>query len=90
MLKQVIYGNQATIEAPASGVSGVLCRSIDSTYFFRIYNKDKTFTDYDLRHDDLKITIAADALASFYQLANDERVLDHSSAVLGLSQVDKP
>jgi hypothetical protein len=88
MQKQVIYGNQKAIETGAGGVSGVLCRSVDSTYFFRIYNDDKTFTDYDLRHDDLKITIAKDELASLYQLANDERVLDHSSLVLGLSQVD--
>jgi hypothetical protein len=57
---------------------------LDSKYFFRIYHEDKTFTDYDLRHDDMTITIAADELASFNRLENGGGVLDHSSDVLGL------
>jgi hypothetical protein len=84
-MQHVVYGNQIATETPAGGVTGVLCRSLDSKYFFRIYHEDKTFTDYDLRHDDMTIAIAADELASFYQLESGQRVIDHSSDVLGLT-----
>jgi hypothetical protein len=83
-LKQVIYGKQNATEIPAGGVTGVLCRSLDSKYFFRIYHADKTFTDYDLRHDDMTITIAADELVSFYRLENGDGVLDRSSDLFGI------
>lgn len=35
-MKQVVYGKQTATETPAGGVTGVLCRSIENTYFFRI------------------------------------------------------
>lgn len=80
----VIYGGAEAKETPAAGVRGVLCRSaVSDEYFFRVYEKDGSFTDYDLRHNDLNIIIEADALASFYQMGSDV-VLDHSPEVLGL------
>jgi hypothetical protein len=85
-MQHVVYGKQIATETPAGGVTGDLCRSLDSKYFFRIYHEDKTFTDYDLRHNDMTITIAADELASLYQFENGHRVLDHSSDVLGLTK----
>ncbi len=86
-MKQVVYGQQTATETPAGGVTGVLCRSIDNIYFFRIYHEDKTFTDYDLRHDDMTITIAADEMASFYRFENEDGVLDHSSDGFALEAV---
>ena len=67
----------------ANGVNGMLCRSAaDGGYFLRVYAADHTFTDYALKHDDLSVTIANDAMASFYRIG-DEHILDHSPAVLG-------
>lgn len=50
--------------------------------------QDKTFTDYEIMHDDLSITIEADELASFYQIGN-LFVPDHSPEVSGLKNVSK-
>jgi hypothetical protein len=80
-LNQVVYGKQIATETHACGESGVLCRSLDNKYFFRIYHKNKTFTDYDLRHDDMTITTAANELASFYRFENGGGVLEHFSDV---------
>ena len=79
------YGKSVAEVSKASGVSGVLTKDIDGNYFFRIYHQDKTFTDYDLNHDDLPITIDSDALASFYDLGN-RKILDHSPNVLGFKK----
>ena len=78
-------GVRAPIEeiGSANGVNGMLCRSaVDGGYFFRVYAADHTFTDYALKHDDLSVTIANDALASFHRIG-EEHILDHSPAVLG-------
>ena len=79
------YANSRAEEESASGVSGVLCRDSEGSYFFRVYHSDRSFTDYQLRHDDLPVTIGQDALASFYRL-HDHNVLDHSPQVLGLER----
>ena len=83
MHQQVIYGNSLAIETNASGMRGLLCKSVDGKYFFRVTQTNGEFLDFDLRHDDLEVTIASDALASFYT-AEDFAVLDHTSTVLGL------
>lgn len=78
-------GARAQVEelSSANGVNGMLCRSaVDGGYFFRVYAADHTFTDYALKHYDLGVTIANDAMASFYRIG-EERILDHSPAVLG-------
>lgn len=54
-------------------------------HFFRVYASDHTFTDYDIRHDDLSVTISGDALASFYRIG-EARLLNHNPQVLGLAQ----
>lgn len=74
-------------EKKADGVSGILCRTTAGGYFFRIYHGGGKFDDYDLMHDDLSITIASDALASFYEGENEEKFLDHSSQVLGWEKI---
>lgn len=82
------YANARCQVRAADGVSGFLHSSADG-YFFRVYDKSGAFTDYQLLHDDLEVTIAHGALASFY--ANEAiAVLDHSPAVLGLTAVTRP
>ena len=86
MVKSVIYGNSETKEANASGVAGMLCRSLNGTYFLRVTTSNGEIQDYDLLHSDLAIKIDKDALASFY-VGDGMAVLDHSSAVLGLKVI---
>jgi hypothetical protein len=79
----VRYGASAAAVSPAAGVTGFLLKRADGSFFFRVYCTSGDFTDYDIRHDDLEVTISPDALASFYQIG-DRRFLDHSPEVLGL------
>ena len=43
-------------KTPAQNTCGFLIRVFD-TYVFRIYNADHTFSDYDILHYDLEVTI---------------------------------
>lgn len=79
----VKYGDSLVQVQPAGGVEGILCRTDGGEYFFRVYKPDGSFRDYDLRHDDLRVTIAPDEMASFYEVGQ-EGVLDHSPEALGL------
>jgi len=63
----------------ADGVKGCLIRSFDGTYYFRVYDADHNFVDYDIRHSDLCVTIN-DPDAFFYQGS----MLDHAPATLGI------
>ena len=73
----------------AEGVEGCLLNAMGfvgrSDATFRIYNKDKSFTDYDIRHSDPSIKFV-DSEIYFY---SDGRStwLDHSPATLGLEEV---
>jgi len=71
-----------TIAKSANGVEGCLIRGHDGTYYFRVYDADHNFVDYDLMHSDLSITIT-DPDAYFYR-GNGRDLLDHSPATLGL------
>ena len=82
-MTKVRYGASAAAVSPAAGVTGFLLKRTDGSFFFRIYGSSGDFTDYDIRHDDLEVTISPDALASFYQIG-DRLLLDHSPEVLGL------
>ncbi|MPZ44050.1 MAG: hypothetical protein GEV05_11705 [Betaproteobacteria bacterium] len=81
-----LYGRQTTEVQSAAGVRGVLIRTFDGATMFRVYHDREHFTDYEIRHDDLSVTIAADELAAFYKL-NGRDVLDHSPEVLGLEVI---
>lgn len=85
MTKQYRLRNQTVTVTSADGASGVLCRSIDGKYFFRIYHDDGEFTDYDLAHLDLAVTIH-DESAAFYTFA-DKTVLDYSPEVYGYEEL---
>ena len=71
----------------ARGTRGFLLRSIGdagcSRYFFRVYDADHSFRDYELIHSDLEIEIV-DEEATFYDAeeGGDAR-LDHSPRTLG-------
>ena len=85
--QKVKYGNHTADVSSAAGVCGVLCKSFDGHYFFRVYAEDYSFIDYTLRHDDLQVTIAEDELASFYHVG-EEHILDHSPGVLDLESAE--
>lgn len=87
MPPKVRYGKAAADVTPAGGVTGFLHRSVDGEPFFRVHEADGGFSDYALRHDDLKVTIAPDALAAFYRIG-DRHLLDHSPDVLGKVESD--
>jgi len=70
----------------AKGTKGFLIRVGKDGYAFRVYNKDFTFTDYDILHYDLEIEIL-DSDAHFYKV-DDENYLDHSPQTLGIKQED--
>jgi len=67
---------------PADGVEGCLIRSFDGTYYFRVYDADHNFQDYELMHSDLTVTIA-DPDAYFYRGDGIDR-LDHAPTTLGI------
>ena len=66
---------------PARGVKGCIIDSFDGTYYFRVYNPDHSFVDYDLRHCDLQVIIDDDD-AVLYDDELGQR-LDHSPQTLG-------
>ncbi len=68
----------------ANGVEGFLLYVHGtSTFQFRVYHEDKSFTDYDIFHSDLCVKID-DKDAYFYQDKDGRNILDHSPDTLGL------
>ena len=82
-MRTVRYGKSMAVASSAAGVRGFLLKGLDGLFIFRVYAMTGEFTDYDIRHDDLEVTISANALASFYEIG-ERRLLDHSPDVLGL------
>lgn len=69
---------------PANGVNGCLLNPYhkDGNWVFRVYHGEGKFTDYDLRHSDMFVTIN-DADAYFYETEDGTYILDHSPSTLG-------
>jgi hypothetical protein len=67
----------------AEGVSGIIIWTADG-YKFRVYADDHEFTDYDILHSDLGVTIT-DSDATFYSDDTGNR-LDHSPTTLGIKE----
>jgi hypothetical protein len=65
----------------ADGIKGTIIRTFDGKYFFRVYDEDHNFIDYNLIHSDLTVTIT-DPDAYFYSGGGIHR-LDHSPRTLG-------
>ena len=83
-----LYGDKVAETRPAAGAKGVLIRTLDGAVMFRVYHDRERFTDYEIRHDELSVTIDADALAAFYTVGGRD-VLDHSPEVLGLKKLSE-
>ena len=62
----------------ANGVQGILLNPYhsDGKWVFRVMHNDYTFTDYDLDHSDLCVTIT-DKDAAFYEHEDGRVALDH-------------
>ena len=68
----------------AKGIEGMLLYTGGPTkYVFRVYTSTSEFTDYDLHHSDLSVTIT-DEDATFYSDDKGNR-LDHNPETLGIS-----
>ena len=78
----IIEKTAMTIKS-ANGVTGHLLRS-GYDVVFRVYDENHQFTDYDLTHSDLCVTIT-DEDAAFYSEPRSDR-LDHSPATLGIEE----
>jgi hypothetical protein len=68
----------------ANGMSGVLL-PIGGSMVFRVYEPNGEFTDYDIYHSDIMVTID-DEDAYFYAGKDGETYLDHSPATLGIGE----
>jgi hypothetical protein len=68
----------------AEGVEGQLIYTGAGVYVFRVYTDNYEFTDYDLLHCDLSVTIT-DADATFYSDDEGNR-LDHNPETLGIKE----
>ena len=68
----------------ANGVEGQLIWCADGVYRFRVYTDNFEFTDYDLLHSDLSVTIT-DPDATFYADDAGNR-LDHNPETLGINK----
>ena len=82
-----LYGGQTAEVESAAGVKGVIIRTLGGSMVFRVYHDSDRFTDYEIRHDDLSVTIDPEALAAFYKIG-ERNILDHSPQVLGLKKVE--
>jgi hypothetical protein len=87
MNHKYLYGKHPARVEPASGAKGILIRSFDGEIAFRVYHDNENFTDYEIRHNDLSITIDQDELAAFY-ITDEHTLLDHSPQVLGLEKTE--
>lgn len=81
--EQFLYGRHPAETRSATGAKGLLIRTAAGDSLFRVYEGSERFTDYEIRHDDLSVTIDADAMASFYKVG-ERYFLDHDPRVLGL------
>ena len=66
----------------ATGTTGFILDTLDG-YVFRVYHKDNSFTDYNLRSGDLEVTIV-DEDAFFYPNERGGGTLDYGPETLGL------
>ena len=69
-------------ESPAKGVKGfILYSPFSEDYFFRVYNPDKSFTDYELRIEELEVEIIGD-FASLFEDAETYNKISWASKIL--------
>jgi hypothetical protein len=70
--------------APAKGTTGQLIYTMNGKYVFRVYDDHSHgFTDYELLHSDLTITIDDDDAYFYTDETEMNKYLDHSPQTLG-------
>lgn len=77
---------QTATVTSANGVSGCLIyvHGLDM-FMFRVYDDEHNFTDYNINHCDLSVTIN-DNDAEFYNYPDGRAFLDHSRQTLGVEE----
>lgn len=60
----------------AKGVKGFIIRGVND-YWFRVYDKDHNFIDYEIWHHDLAITIDDDDAVLYEPDQDDVGILDY-------------
>jgi hypothetical protein len=83
-----LYGELPAEVRPAGGAKGILIRTANRAMIFRVHDGPDRFTDYEIRHDDLGVTIDANELAAFYRVG-ERNILDHDPQVLGLRKLNE-
>jgi len=68
-------------ETRAIGQRGFLIRGVDQLWF-RVYNHDKTFVDYEITHDDCEIVIIDPSAAFIRNEAGD--FLDYTAESMSI------
>ena len=74
-----------TALTPAQGLSITLIRTFDGDVMAREYHADGSFTDHDILHSDLAVTIT-DTDAWIYSNSQGT-VIDHSPSTLGTDSI---
>jgi hypothetical protein len=83
LLDSAMTNNGVVMKVSANGTTGHLLYTGDGRYIFRVYQDNFDFTDYDLHHSDLCVTIT-DEDATLYSDEHGYR-LDHNPETLGKS-----
>lgn len=79
-----IFGKKSTIkeEKAAIGTKGFIMRSTNpGEHFFRVYDNDGGFIDYDIMHYDMEVQILEDS--AVLVKTSDSNYIDYSAKVLG-------
>lgn len=71
----------------ADGVRGCLIRDLGGNVYFRVYDENHSFKDYDIFHNDLFVTI--DDKDAFFYESDKRKTLDHSPQTLGYEDADE-
>jgi hypothetical protein len=84
--KYRLYSSGQTVEVEnADGTEGFLLQGLGGKMWFRIYDKDRNFKDYPIRHHDMKIKII-DSGVYFYRTEDGKAYLDYSPSALGYEE----
>ncbi len=75
------YNEQNVVVSPAAGATGTIICTFGGGCLFRVYHNQEDFTDYEIRHDELPVTIEEGALPAFYECSG-RNILDHSHRFL--------
>ena len=81
-IKRMTENRMVKSRVKARGTKGYLIYTMNKEYVFRVYGEDHTFTDYDIHHCDLELTIMDDD-ATFYEFEDGRNILDHSYEISG-------